>query len=115
MRQLLAILVVALILPAAADAQKSCDALSSLKLEKTTITSAEVPKAVLRLRALLRAPFAFFPLLREGRSYAAACSIGIVSGIWPGPCRPRSVPVGQRRHDDARYSCRRPRKRGASA
>ena len=45
MRQLLAILVVALILPAAADAQKSCDALSSLKLEKTTITSAEVVAA----------------------------------------------------------------------
>jgi len=43
MRQLLAILVVALILPA--HAQKSCDALSSLKLEKTTITSAEVVAA----------------------------------------------------------------------
>ncbi len=45
MRQLLAILVVALILPAAADAQKSCAALSSLKLEKTTITSAQVVAA----------------------------------------------------------------------
>lgn len=45
MRQLLAILVVALILPATAAAQKSCEALSSLKLEKTTITSAEVVAA----------------------------------------------------------------------
>jgi feruloyl esterase len=42
MRQLLVILVVGLILPAAADAQKSCQALSSLKLEETTITSAQL-------------------------------------------------------------------------
>lgn len=48
MRRLLAILVVsatALILQAAADAQQSCDALSSLKLENTTITFAQVVAA----------------------------------------------------------------------
>ncbi len=43
--RLLAMLVVVLILPATADAQKSCEALSSLKLEETTITSAEVVAA----------------------------------------------------------------------
>ena len=44
MRQLLAILVV-VILPAAADAPKSCGGLSVSPLEKTTITSAELVAA----------------------------------------------------------------------
>ena len=78
MRQLLAILVVALILPATAAAQKSCEALSSLKLEKTTITSAEVVAAGM-----------FTPAVGHEDFPGGRLQTG--PGVLPGPRRPSSV------------------------